>query len=225
MSDFLDLIGSLSRGHPIYRGVSNTKYELITRIGRSMIANRKVRDEKPDFDYVIDESLEPAILDDFKRKALPHLVKEPGNDWEWLTLGQHHGLPTRMMDWTTNPLVAAYFAISHEVPVSTGAIYVLDNRSNLPAAQTSDSPFEIDRVAVFDPKHVSTRIAAQSGLFTVHPNPSEAFSLVDLQKWNFSSEGALDVWTKLNIFDVNSATLFPDLDGLAKKVANDFGSF
>jgi hypothetical protein len=52
------------------------------------------------------------MLDLFKQRSIPHLERLPANDFEWMFLAQHHGLPTRLLDWSTNALVALFFATS-----------------------------------------------------------------------------------------------------------------
>ncbi|UVT20636.1 MAG: FRG domain-containing protein [Nitrospira sp.] len=76
------------------------------------------------------DQVEREVLGVFTNHLLTYVRHLPRNDWEALAIAQQHGLPTRFMDWTTNPLVALYFAVretkldDNDVPLDS-AVYVL----------------------------------------------------------------------------------------------------
>lgn len=97
--DFLQLIHTFEETD-FFRGQSSIDYKLVPSIGRLF----KTGEENALKDY------EQLIFEDFKRKYSMFTDTRPNNDIEFLYLAQHYGLPTRLLDWTYNPLIALYFA-------------------------------------------------------------------------------------------------------------------
>lgn len=86
-----------------YRGVSKSDYKLLPSLYRH--PTKKEPDEL--------KKLEMELLIRFKERSFPYLnTSNDRSDWEYLFLMQHFGVPTRLLDWTENSLVALFFALS-----------------------------------------------------------------------------------------------------------------
>lgn len=81
------------RSHYAFRGLSNVFYELKTSLMR--LGNY--------------DQMERHLLRNFKKYAHRDAVWRD-TEWNWLSVAQHHGLPTRLLDWTFSPYVALHFA-------------------------------------------------------------------------------------------------------------------
>jgi FRG domain-containing protein len=201
------LVQSYSSTMAVFRGLGKASYELRPSVGwMKFFGGARGLKER-------------AMFESFKQRAIPFLEFRPETDWDWLALAQHHGLPTRLLDWTSNPLVAAYFAVQDDDCQEDGAIYVLSGAPSIDVLRHPD-PFTVSGVRRFVPRHITRRLIAQAGLFTIHPEPSTPISenTPGLERIIISRTMRRDLKVTLYRYGVHQASLFPDLDGLAAHI-------
>ena len=151
----------------------------------------------------------------FKSHAKGFLANYPESDLEWLTIAQHHGLPTRLLDWTLSPLVAMFFTVSKHEDCD-GAVYVWDIKK---FKKESEIKLEsLDEIVAIFPSHKTKRVTAQSGMFTVHPTNDQKLDNDDIKKIIVPQKEKKKILRKLCKYGIHSASLFPGLDGITEYI-------
>ena len=107
-----------------YRGQSVGDWALAPKVLRGSFIEAAKGDGRPGGEHWPSEVREQGILRDFHRMAAS-LVPADTNRAALYMLAQHHGLPTRLLDWTTNALVGLFNAVSSPIREDVdGAIFV-----------------------------------------------------------------------------------------------------
>jgi hypothetical protein len=180
---YTDLIEDLRSKHDgvlWYRGCSKESHSLIPSLYRRSDVHSAA-------DFL---ELEGNILTRFKQRSIPYQTRPIFGDWDYLFLMQHHGVPTRLLDWTENPFIALFFALDGSARSTEGAaVWILaptvwnrkalehmsfaggilsvdDDEARGYAPETGGSLMNNLPIAIYG-AHNSPRIVAQRGVFTV----------------------------------------------------------
>lgn len=205
----------------LFRGQRNANWDLIPKIARNEVRVRA---------FFAHHDPELELFNEFRRLSASKISGINTQDsWNIIALAQHHGLPTRLLDWSSNPLVALWFAVNEQPDkAAPGIVWCLDAQ-NREFAQTNEyEPLEVPRTLVFRPKHHDSRIIAQSGWFTVHKkNPDNgkyanlskvAAHHPNMRKILIPAKSFPDIRHGLARCGITHASLFPDLSGLCQNL-------
>lgn len=212
---FAELFGQgvFRHGRYLFRGMGNADWHLSSSFDRrfaSLGREQRLR-------------LWEELITEWRRSC--EQVGVPGpvvqDDQELWALGQHNGLPTRLLDWTTSPYIAAFFAFRDwvvEMPQKLGHVAIW--------ALHLDNPVWSNKLGVeivTPPSLDNIRLRSQSGKFTLSRTPfatleeyvEQSATDLALTKVVLPAGEAVRALPDLDAMGINDHHLFPDLTGLA----------
>lgn len=215
-----------------FRGQADSMWELIPSISRL---------EKPekcgDLSLGNWEGVEEFLLEEFEKQSAPFMDFKPNNKWELLVHAQHHGLPTTLLDWTTNPLKVLFFAVEDPSKDNVdGVVFACEATSYSPTTKHTDKAFKENQINCFQTSHLNNRIIAQEGCFSAYPLPNGFEKFKTLQEHTEENNSALwiheeilipkhsktEIRKELRKLGLTHQSLFPGLDGVAKSILRSF---
>ena len=232
LSEYINCINDMRSANNIlwYRGHADENYKLQPTIYRVPYNWEK----------------EKGFMNEFKAKATK-FIKAKDDYFEWLFIMQHHGTPTRLLDWSENALVSIAFATQYRKDIHHGkraVVWCLNpiefNRGvafgsfdeepipniieNELIQQMYNNSSRTKRPIAILGSYNNERIIAQKGTFTLFPE-QDAFSIEDmpdadkyLTKIIIDSAYVEDIAEELYFIGWNELSLFPGLESISKEI-------
>lgn len=238
ISDMIEELGIVcdpKRGPAWFRGHADAKWKL-----------------QPNYDRFVNSAKEKELLSRFRQNANLLLNQAPSlpNDFGWMFLMQHYGVPTRLLDWSESPLIALYFAIADKNPktkTKDAALWVL-YPMELNGHSTAESPyipsFEDEWLANYSVTEYSKgkdngilplaaiatrnnpRIQAQLGVFTISHRKKVPIEEIEngkhCVKLIIPKDAKQKLSDELRILGITRFQIFPELASIGESLMEDF---
>lgn len=195
----------------VFRGMADIDYKLQPSIGR--------KNYTPE--------LEKQVFLEFKRQYYLYTDLRPQNDMDVLFLGQHHELPTRLLDWSYNPMVALFFACENEKKdeeAKDGCVYIHRLPNNLnDSEQNSNMPHSIDKIMECNknyfivPNYTDSRYRNQQSLFMLCGKPNEE-AVLNVDSLVIDKDSKKDILKDLALLGYNRTFIYPKLESLCQDI-------
>lgn len=230
ISDLIEVLSALGRSPGSwYRGQGDHTWQLIPGARRNLEVKKRELD----------------LLKRFMQECAGSSPYPNMTEWDWVSFAQHHRIPTRLLDWSTSPLIGLYFAVDEEHTDATdGRLFELD-----PAALNEETYGEgcgvlllgVDPdlddymvtsrkeqikgpVAVVAAKNFD-RISAQAGVFTItHPKDAKPFderAADALRSWVIPFDAKQHIRDQLQALGIDASYVYRDLDRRAAGIKKE----
>jgi hypothetical protein len=235
-------VGKLPRNRWLFRGHSDASWELDTSLYRAFEDARKVKKTAGNVKTFARDFHEELLINRFKQSAHLYLSPLPNEKeiFEWMAIMQHHGAPTRLLDVTLSPHIAAYFAM--EAGHGDSAVFAFDHTALAPkdwdpvgdlmkrlvsGATKQDPSSNEPYIYRFFPRLNTHRLLAQQGAFLFPNNLGSSFTDlmrkrpgkgVACKKLVIPATLRLDGVHRLRTMNLTSTSLFPGIDGFCRSL-------
>lgn len=235
---FDEVISELPRNHWVFRGHTDASWFPNTSLYRAFEDAYKIKGLTGKIRNFAKNTHEKYLIDKFQRNAHLYFPNLPlkNQPLEWLAIMQHYGAPTRLLDVTLSPHIAAYFAL--EKGFGDCAVFAFNHKKLIPSESKSEELYQtllkkpklsLDEsfILLFSPKMATERLLAQQGVFLVPSNNEQSFTaLIKTQrtapnvcrKIIIPAELRYGGIHRMRNMNLTSTALFPGVDGFCRSL-------
>ena len=205
--------GDFVFGKYIFRGLGNAKWDLVTSFDR-IYGSRSNSARK-----TIENELIAAFCTNCDRHVKSHYKFSEMKMFEKMSLAQHYGVPTRLLDWSYSPFISAYFAFRYSDDYSKDnciAIWALNKEHDI----WNDKGVSIEECVGLDNEHQKRQL----GCFTMLKSPAKSINSFVNMCFD-SGEDVTGALTKIEIPASDFKTALHELEGMNISASTIFGGF